>query len=117
MSPLDDQLRAALQGRAGQLAPSPDPLAGIEARARGIRRRRVATSVAGAALAVAAVALAVPTFVDGASPSRPLPPATPGPSVVANDALLDPDHPWAFRGTPLTDGTLAHFRAEWQVKH
>ncbi|MCW2587053.1 MAG: hypothetical protein JWN55_2569, partial [Frankiales bacterium] len=46
MSPLDDQLRAAMHARADVLAPSPDPLAGIEARARGIKRRRAAASVA-----------------------------------------------------------------------
>ncbi|MCW2614239.1 MAG: hypothetical protein JWN08_1233, partial [Frankiales bacterium] len=29
MSPLDDELRAALHGRATGLRPSPDPLAGV----------------------------------------------------------------------------------------
>ncbi len=54
MSPIDDELRAALHGRAKALAPAPDPLAGIEARARRIQRNRVGAAVAGSALAVAA---------------------------------------------------------------
>lgn len=62
MSPIDDELRAALRGRADALAPAPDPLGGIETRARGIKRRRAGAAIAGAALAVAAIAVAVPTL-------------------------------------------------------
>jgi hypothetical protein len=62
MSPIDDELRAALRGRADAISPAPDPLGGIESRARGIRRRRAGATIAGAALAVAAVAIAVPTL-------------------------------------------------------
>ncbi|MDP9435273.1 MAG: hypothetical protein M3P93_08815, partial [Actinomycetota bacterium] len=55
MPPIDDELRAALAGRAAMLAPPADPMAGIERRARSIRRRRTGASVAGTALAVLAV--------------------------------------------------------------
>lgn len=47
MSPIDDELRTALQRRATAVPPSPDPLAGIERRAGRMRRNRVAVSVAG----------------------------------------------------------------------
>lgn len=116
MSPLDDQLRAALQDRAATLTPAPDPLAGIEARARGIRRRRVGASIAGAALAVAAVAVAVPTLT-GSSPSKPSQVATPGPTTVSSAAVLDPAHPWGLRGPVLPTATAARFQKEWGIKH
>jgi hypothetical protein len=114
MSPLDDQLRAALHGRADVLAPSPDPLAGIERRARGMKRRRVAASVAGAALAVVAIAVAVPSLGSGGKPTQY---ASGGPTSLAPASTLDPEHPWAFRGTTLTPGTAAHFQQEWASRH
>ena len=67
MSPLDDELRAALSGRARALSPAPDPLAGIERRARQLRRNRVAAAVAGSALAVASVAAVVPALQSATS--------------------------------------------------
>lgn len=109
MSPIDDELRAALRGRADVLTPAPDPLAGIERRARGIRRTRIATSVAGSALAIAAIALAVPALMPSALPDQlPPPVATPGPSVAPSPApspaatalALDPAAPWPYRGDP-----------------
>ena len=116
MSPLDDQLRAALHGRAATLAPSPDPLAGIESKARGIRRRRVAASVAGAALAVAAIAVGVPALT-GDRHDRPTQFATNAPTAVTSSAALDAEHPWAFRGTPLAATTLAAFQHDWAALH
>jgi hypothetical protein len=115
MSPLDDQLRSAMHGRADVLAPSPDPLAGIESRARGMRRRRVAASVTGAALAVAAAALVVPSLSTGPGP-KPAQVASDKPTALGADAL-DPAHPWAFRGKALTAGTAAHVQDEWRLRH
>jgi hypothetical protein len=60
MSPLDDELRRALDARAEDLVPRADPMAGIEARARGIQRRRQALTSGGVAAAVLAVAVVVP---------------------------------------------------------
>ena len=123
MSPIDDELRAALRGRASVLTPAPDPLAGIERRAKRIRRNRVAASVAGSALAVAAIALAVPTLTPSAAP-RPVlpaastPPASPEPTV-APDALspyaLDPADPWPYRGDPTVrvPADLDAYTIEW----
>ena len=99
MAPLDDELRAALRTRADALAPSPDPLAGIERRARGIRRRRIAASVAGAALAVSAVAVGATALQPAARPG-PAPFASPS---VAPPYALDPNHPWAYRGIPMAE--------------
>ena len=99
MAPLDEELRAALRTRADALAPSPDPLAGIERRARSIRRRRIAASVAGAALAVSAIAV-------GATALRPTGQPGPAPFATATAAppyALDPAHPWAYRGSPLAE--------------
>ena len=66
MTSLDETLRAVLTDRAGALAPASDPLAGIATRARRIRRRRIATAMAGTTLTVSAVAVAVPAL----TPSR-----------------------------------------------
>lgn len=60
MTPLDDELRRALDARASRLVPPSDPLAGIESRARGIQRRRQALAGGGAAAVVLAIAVAVP---------------------------------------------------------
>ena len=63
MSPLDDELHAALHAKAAAVPTPSDPLAGIESRARSIRRRRLAASLAGGLLVIAAVAVAVPALV------------------------------------------------------
>jgi hypothetical protein len=107
MTPLDDELRRTLTSRAAALAPAPDPLAGIEARASRIRRLRVTAAVAGAAAVVAAVALAVPglvpdrttTVTPGTTPSASAPP-----TVAARPGnLLD----WGMRGRdPVSPDTL-----------
>ena len=65
MTPIDDELRNLLHARADVLTPSADPLGGVERRARRMRRNRVAASVAGAALAVSAVAVAIPLLQSG----------------------------------------------------
>ena len=129
MSPIDDELRAALLRRATVVPPSPDPLAGIERRATRMRRNRVAASVAGSALAVAAVVTAVPLLTtpgstgpdsarfasDGPSastvptpgPTAPSAPPTGGPTPGATGGsatsryALDLDAPWPYRGAPL----------------
>ena len=109
MSPIDDELRAALHHRATVLPPSPDPLAGVERRAVRLRRRAGATSVAGTVLGVAAVALAVPALTPSDDPRTPRvaasTPASPAPTapVVPAAYRLDPDDPWAYRGTPLVE--------------
>lgn len=121
MSPIDDELRAALHGRATVLTPSPDPLAGIERRARRMRRNRAATAVAGSVVAVAAIALAVPALTPTPAPV-PLPPATslaPSPVPSAAPAPVDEGFtfaaPWPYRGDSslLADGTLATVTREW----
>ncbi len=126
MSPIDDELRATLRGRAYELSPAPDPLPGIERRAKRIRRNRVAASVAGSALAVAAIALAVPTLTPTAGPDRvPAPFATteptaaPSPVPTAAPSLspyaLDPADPWPYRGDPdaAVQGDLDAYTIEW----
>lgn len=60
MTPLDDELRRALDARASRLVSPSDPLAGIESRARSIQRRRQALTGGGVAAVVLAVAVAVP---------------------------------------------------------
>lgn len=140
MSPLDDELRTALQRRAAVIAPSPDPLAGIEQRARRMRRNRAATAVAASALAVAAVALAVPALTPSSDPVTVGPatsaPPSPGPdqapSQVPTQApspgpeTLPPaptapgfrfEAPWPYRGDQgvLGDGFLATATREWAV--
>lgn len=115
MSPLDDQLRAALHGRADVLVPAADPLAGIESRARGIRRRRVAASVAGAALAVTAVAVAVPSLTDGAPRTAPRYAVSPDPATASLPANALSHAPEA-RGlaTPVLNAAVV---AAWSQRH
>jgi hypothetical protein len=122
MSPIDDELRALLHSRADVLAASPDPLGGIERRAGRMRRNRVAASVAGAALAVSAVALAVPAlspFNGGGTTqyaTSPSPAVSPS-GVAQPDPALDPQHPWAYRGDPalIAGNELVTLRAEWSA--
>ncbi len=122
MTPIDDELRAALQGRASALAPSPDPLAGIERRAKRIQRTRLGAAVAASALAVTAIAVAVPTLQDATSsgPDAPQFATTPpSPSPSASPYALDPARPWAYRGDDLSllgPGTLATIETELGVK-
>ena len=127
MSPLDDELRGLLHARAGTVSPAPDPLTGIEQRAARMRRNRVAATVAGAALAVTAVAVGVPALVSdhdraggtqfatpGASASASPPPtATPSPDA------LDPAQPWPYRGDAavLGNSTLDTVRRDWATRH
>src|SRR5690348_13699651 len=100
MSPIDDQLRALLTSRASDVPPAPDPLGGIETRARGLRRRRVFTSAAGAAAVVVAVAVAVPLLVSGGGTTAVKPPGDTTPTTTAVETPYIPAnlYPWATRG-------------------
>jgi len=102
MSPLDDELRAALHGRAQVLAPSPDPLAGIERRAKRIQRNRIGAAVAGSVLAVAAIAAVMPALQTATTSQRDVPRVA---QSTAPDApvsyALDPQQPWDYRGIAL----------------
>jgi len=127
MSPIDDELRSLFTSRADLLAPAPDPLAGIESRARRMRRNRVAASVAGTALAVAAIAAVVPAVLpekvaDGGGSQ--FADVTPTPTASAPDRAfapqsLDPANPWPFRGTEsvLIDGGQQSLTDQWRAKH
>ncbi|MCU1587994.1 MAG: hypothetical protein JWN31_1487 [Frankiales bacterium] len=84
MSPLDDELHDALHNQAATIDPPADPMAGIERRARGLHRRRLAATIAGGAVVVAAVAFTVPALIpDSTAPS-------PGPFATGGPATLDP---------------------------
>jgi hypothetical protein len=76
MTPMDDELRAVLHGHAQHVVPVPDLMPGIERRARAIQRRRRALAVAGSALSVLLVALALP----GVAPSMRFWPTGGGPA-------------------------------------
>ena len=120
MSPLDDELRSALHSRAAGVAASPDPLAGVERRARTMRRNRVAASVAGSALAVAAIAAVVPALQSGRA-TGPQPPsvasAAPTEAVTASSYALDPENPWDYRGTPLGKDFVDALATEVAARH
>ncbi|MDQ1708872.1 MAG: hypothetical protein QOG49_257, partial [Frankiaceae bacterium] len=79
MSPIDDELRRTLSGRAEQVAPLSDPIAGIEARARRLHRRRQAIGAACAVIAFAGGAAVVPLLSRNTSPA-PSPGLTAKPS-------------------------------------
>jgi hypothetical protein len=141
MSPLDDELRAALRGRARDVHAPEDRLDGIRQRARGIRRRRTAGAVAASALAVAAVAVVVPSLMTAGEdrvgpqvatappsatpvPTRspdpaPSPTAQPSPRAPASPYALDPADPWAYRGDPAvaTAGDLEAYELQWAAVH
>lgn len=123
MTPIDDELRHLLSARANDVVPGPDPLTGIERRAGRMRRNRTVAAIAGSAVAVAAIALAVPTLLpdhdDAAQMATTPTPTTSAPTPIAGAAVLDPAHPWAYRGVPtLARSTeLASLRAEWTAKH
>ena len=122
MSPLDDELRSLFAGRASAVSPAPDPLGGIERRAKRMRRNRVAAAVIGTAVAVAALAIAVPAVLpdrvsdDG---SQQFATHQPSPSSSVSAAALDPQHPWSYRGDPavVAGNELVTLRAEWTTKH
>ena len=108
MSPIDDELRAVLTARAGQLQPSSDLLAGVERRARRIRRNRVAASVAGTALALSAIAVAVPALTPGGgmdridTPITATQPPTPSPAVTQAPRGDRPANALDWPASPLT---------------
>jgi hypothetical protein len=122
LTPLDDELRRTLSARAGTVAPSPDPLAGLESRARGMRRRRTALSVGGAVAVVAAVAFAVPVLNPddgselqlGTTPT-PAVSASPTPTAVAvqrpDNVLSWPTRGDADQGPSVHDLGVAFTRA------
>ena len=124
MSPLDDELRSLLHSRAGAVTPSPDPLAGIERRATRLRRDRAVASVVGTALAVAAIALAVPSLVpdndrsgdDRTRFASSAPSAEPSP---AARGAFDPQQPWAYRGDTalIAAHELSSLQDEWATRH
>lgn len=126
MTPLDDELRSLLHARADVLSPAPDPLTGIERRAKRMRRNRVAASVAGSALVVAAVAVAVPSLVPDRGGKGTDFAVTPTPTPSASRAsdlpptALNPLSPWAYRGDDLSllgPGTLDTIKREYGTKH
>jgi hypothetical protein len=125
MSPINDELRAALHGRASTIAPSPDPLADIERRAKRIRRNRIGAAVAASALAVSVIALAVPALQSAVSSGPNVPnfaTAAPSEDYTADNALyaLDPKNPWRYRGADLEllgPGTLDTIAREFGIKH
>ncbi len=100
MTPLDDELRDLMSSRAGAVVPPTDPLAGIEERAGRLRRARRARAVAGAALAVALVAVGVPAALGAARPDAggstlatvpdPAPSSRPSPSPSAPTSSPEP---------------------------
>jgi hypothetical protein len=117
MSPIDDELRHALHHKSATLAPPVDVFTAVERRAHHIRRRRVAVSVTGSALAVAVIAVAIPQFVPSHQ-HRGTATAPVVPTPVASYAL-DASSPWAYRGdqTVVADGNLDAFRQLWATKH
>ena len=121
MSPIDEELRALFSARADGLRPAAEPFTGIERRARRIRRNRVAASVAGSALAISALAVAVPAVMSATSTRDDAPLASQGPSSapVAPSYALDPADPWDYRGTPqdqLGTGTIETVTREYAVR-
>lgn len=133
MTPIDDELRTALHRRAAAVAPPADPLSGVERRAARIRRRRMASAVAGTALAVVTAAVAVPlgfnTLRDaagtargyaGGGPAMPSPPTgmptgptetPPPPNLPAN--FLD----WPARGQSPSSGFESSIVEKWAASH
>ena len=120
MSPLDDELRDALHARTSTVTSSPDLFAGIEARARRMKRNRAAAAVAGSALTVSALGLGGPLVASTLTGDerRPTDMASAGPTLDTRDRYaLDPADPWAYRGDDavLADGSLGTYAREWAV--
>jgi hypothetical protein len=123
MSPLDNELRQALHRQAETISPPSDLFADVERQARRMRRNRVGAAVTGAALAVVAIAIAVPTMLPRTH-HRPVPvsssPDTPKPTASIDHSYdLDPASPWPYRGSAavLAQGNLEAFRTAWTAKH
>jgi hypothetical protein len=125
MSPIDDELRAALKGRAQVVSPTPDPLAGIEQRAKRIQRNRIGAAVAGSVLAVALVAAVVPAVQSVTATGDDVPRVasaqpTTAPAPATSPYALDPENPWDYRGEDLEllgPGTLDTIESEFGVRH
>ena len=117
MSPIDDELRATFRSRAAALVPSPDPLAGIERRAAKMRRNRIAAAVAGSALAVTALAVAVPALVGSSAPPRGF--ATVAPSSPPSSPATSYRPPNALRWPTVaaTSGLDGQVKSAWAVDH
>ncbi|MEO6712356.1 MAG: GerMN domain-containing protein [Mycobacteriales bacterium] len=79
MSPIDDELRRTLGGRAAEVAPMPDPIAGIEARAHRMHRQRQALGAACGVVLVGSAAVILPLLSQDRPPT-PIPPSTASPS-------------------------------------
>jgi hypothetical protein len=117
MSPLDDELRTALSSRTASLTTGPDFLAGVERRAKRLRRQRVASTVAGSAMAVTALGLGGPLVASSLTGTAdgPLDQATTTPAPTARSYVLDPENPWPYRGVPVDDlgtGTVEAVRVQ-----
>ncbi|MGH8889736.1 MAG: hypothetical protein ACRDV3_08235 [Acidothermaceae bacterium] len=135
MNLTDEALRESLHARADRLTPPVDVFAGVETRARRIKRRRVGASVAGAVAAVAAVAIVVPTLVNaphhtnrvrvgGPSPTQPAPTDSSSPTPTSKPsansaAVLDPAAPWPYRGDSkvIAAATLDRFQSDWSARY
>ena len=119
MSPLDDELRTLLSDRADRLLPAANPLLGVERRARRMRRNRVAASIGGAAIAVAAIALAVPSVLPDRDVGGPVtyadsPSPEPSESLSASPTIAAPVPPqdWPSRGS-ATPAALAFAKQQY----
>ena len=124
MTPLDDEVRDALHARTSSVTSSPDFFAGVESKARRMRRNRAAGAVAGSALAVTALGLGGPLVASSLTggddrTAPPLATMAPEPPPGASPYALDPDDPWAYRGDDavLEDGNLETFAREWGTRH
>jgi hypothetical protein len=109
MSPIDDELRSALSSRTGTVGLSPDFLSGVERRAGRMRRRRVAATVAGSALAVSALGLGGPLVAstltrDSGPPTVAAPQQTVDPAARYD---LQAGHLWPFRGDAAARDDMA----------
>jgi len=108
MTPIDDELRTALHRRAAAVAPTADPLAGIEHRAARIRRRRMTAAVAGSALAVTAVVLPVALVQMRAETGRA--------GAVAGGGSPSPSRP-AGTGSPTVDDRQPANALSWAYSY
>lgn len=120
MSPIDDELRSALSSRTESAVLSPDFVTGVERRARRMRRNRVTASIAGSALAVAALGVGGPMLASSLTATTPSPvdraSSAPSPAPEPTSPFaLDPASPWPYRGVPLEDlgdGTVESVRVQ-----
>jgi hypothetical protein len=84
MSPIDDELRRALERHADDVPPLPDPVAGAESRAGRIRRQRRGLAAVTTTLAVVAIAIVVPLMRAG--DGKPADVFTPSPAPATSAA-------------------------------